>query len=162
MHLLLFLDPGDNFIDTEKINQIICAEIPDKTSDPDLFEIVTSCMLYGPYGDLNPRNPCMIEDGRGRMICSKRFPKEFQDETFLSEDDYPLYRRRRAPSGAQNNFFYSVRSSGRIDPDIVMENRWLVPYNPYLTKKYKAYINVEVCSSIQAIKYVNKYIISRK
>ncbi|CEG68157.1 hypothetical protein RMATCC62417_04471 [Rhizopus microsporus] len=129
MHHLLFLDPEDNFIDTEKINQIICAEIPDKTSDPDLFEIVTSCVLYGPCGDLNPRNPFMIGDGRGGMICSKRFPKEFQDETFLS-DGYPLYRRRRVPSGAQNNFFYSVRSSSRIDPDIIMENRWLAPYNP--------------------------------
>ncbi|CEG72552.1 hypothetical protein RMATCC62417_08095 [Rhizopus microsporus] len=39
-----------------------------------------------------------------------------------------------------------------------MDNRWVVPYNPYLTKKYKAHINVEVCSSIQAIKYVNKYV----
>lgn len=35
---------------------------------------------------------------------------------------------------------------------------WVVPYNPYLTRHFKAHINVEVCSSVQAIKYIHKYI----
>ena len=39
-----------------------------------------------------------------------------------------------------------------------MDNTWVVPYNPYLSGKYKAHINVEVCGSVQAIKYINKYI----
>jgi hypothetical protein len=34
----------------------------------------------------------------------------------------------------------------------------VVPYNPYLSVKYRAYINVKVCASIKAIKYINKYI----
>jgi hypothetical protein len=34
----------------------------------------------------------------------------------------------------------------------------VVPYNPYLTRRYKAHINVEVCSSIKVIKYVYKYV----
>ena len=33
-----------------------------------------------------------------------------------------------------------------------------MPYNPYLTKKYNAHINVEVCSSVKAIKYLFKYV----
>ena len=37
-------------------------------------------------------------------------------------------------------------------------NEWVVPYNPYLTWKYRAHINVEVCSTIRAVKYIHKYI----
>ncbi|CEG76678.1 hypothetical protein RMATCC62417_11539 [Rhizopus microsporus] len=122
MHLLLFLDPEGNFTDAEKVDQIICAEILDETSDPELFEIATSCMLHGPCGGLNPGSPCMIEDGRGGMICSKRFPKPFQDETAFPENGYPPYHRKRIVAEEQNNFLYSVRPSGRIGPDIIMNN----------------------------------------
>ena len=33
-----------------------------------------------------------------------------------------------------------------------------MPYNPYLTTKYDCHINVEICSSIAAIKYLFKYV----
>jgi hypothetical protein len=39
----------------------------------------------------------------------------------------------------------------------VFYNRWVVPYNPYLTMRYQCHINVEVCSSITAVKYLYKY-----
>jgi hypothetical protein len=38
-----------------------------------------------------------------------------------------------------------------------MDNRWVVPYNPYLCLKYNAHINVEICSSVQSVKYIYKY-----
>ena len=38
-----------------------------------------------------------------------------------------------------------------------MSNYWVVPYNLYLTRYFKAHINVEVCSSVQAIKYIHIY-----
>lgn len=34
----------------------------------------------------------------------------------------------------------------------------MVPYNPYLTRHFKAHINFKVCSSVQAIKYIHIYI----
>lgn len=38
-------------------------------------------------------------------------------------------------------------------------NRWVVPYNPYLSRRYEAHVNVEVCAIVKAIKYFhNKYI----
>lgn len=40
--------------------------------------------------------------------------------------------------------------------EVKMDNRWVVPYNPFLLRKYKALINVEVCSSMKAIKHVHK------
>ncbi len=40
----------------------------------------------------------------------------------------------------------------------VFDNRWVVLYNPYLTMRYKCHINVEVCNSIAAVKYLYKYV----
>ncbi len=40
----------------------------------------------------------------------------------------------------------------------VFDNRWVVPYNPYLTMRYQCHINVEVCSSITTMKYLYKYV----
>ena len=39
-----------------------------------------------------------------------------------------------------------------------MDNCWIILYCPYLTTKYHAYINVEICAFVKSIKYINKYI----
>jgi len=38
------------------------------------------------------------------------------------------------------------------------DNRWVIPYNPFLTKRYSCHINLEIFSSIQAVKYLYKYV----
>ncbi|GBP53109.1 hypothetical protein EVAR_97113_1 [Eumeta japonica] len=39
-----------------------------------------------------------------------------------------------------------------------VDNRWVVPYNPLLSRIFNAHINVEFCQSVKAIKYICKYI----
>ncbi|GBO17623.1 hypothetical protein AVEN_136571-1 [Araneus ventricosus] len=39
-----------------------------------------------------------------------------------------------------------------------IDNRWVVPYNPWLLKKFNAHINVEVCASVKSVKYLYKYV----
>ncbi|XP_071043086.1 uncharacterized protein [Parasteatoda tepidariorum] len=51
---------------------------------------------------------------------------------------------------------YELRLSNGVRVDI--DNRWVVPYSPLLCKTYKAYINVELCSSVKSIKYICKYV----
>jgi len=40
----------------------------------------------------------------------------------------------------------------------VIDNRGVVPYSPYLSLRYNAHRYVEVCGSVQAVKYIHKYI----
>jgi hypothetical protein len=38
-------------------------------------------MVHGPCDDINPASPCMVKGANGHLVCSKRFPKEFSEET---------------------------------------------------------------------------------
>ena len=38
-----------------------------------------------------------------------------------------------------------------------MDNRWVVPYSPYLLKKFDCHINVEFCQCIIVLKYLFMY-----
>lgn len=40
----------------------------------------------------------------------------------------------------------------------ILDNRWIVPYCPYLSARYDCHINVECAFSFALLKYVNKYI----
>lgn len=40
----------------------------------------------------------------------------------------------------------------------IVDNQNIVPYNKYLCMRYNAHINVEVCSTIKAVKYLFKYV----
>ena len=155
MHLLLFLHPDNRFLTPERIDEVVCAELPDPTLDAngELSAIITSCMIHGPCGSLAPASPCMQSNSGGGKTCSKRYPKDFQQETRVQEDGYPIYRRR------DDGRSISIPLRGASNSDsITLDNRWVVPYNPYLSWRYKVHRNVEVCASIQAIKYIHEYI----
>ena len=76
-HILLILDNDDKIRDVEFIDNIICAEIPDRNVDPDLYDVITSNMMHGPCGPTHPNSRCM----KGGPKCTKRYPQEFCDET---------------------------------------------------------------------------------
>ncbi len=106
-----------------------------------MYETVTSCMVHGPCGPDFLNAQCM-EQGK----CKKRYPCSFSIETRYDVHGYPEYRRH------QTCIF--------IDPKTqrVVDNWWIVPYNLHLATKYHARINVDICSSIFAIKYLYKYV----
>ncbi|XP_058189501.1 uncharacterized protein LOC131307104 [Rhododendron vialii] len=140
VHMLIILKKAYKFNTVEKINAFISAEIPDKRQYPHLYAMVIKHMLHGPCGEFNPQNPCMQKEK-----CKNHYPKSYSTETSFCPDGYPLYRRR--PDGQQ------VKIHGHM-----MDNRWVVPYNPYLLAMFDCHINVEVCSTIKAVKYLYKYI----
>jgi len=81
--------------------------------------------------------------------CQKYYPKPNYSETREGGNGFWEYRRRKI----QKSYYkYYNRQQVAID------NRWVVPYNPYLLAKYDAHINVEKVSRLAAVKYLYKYI----
>ena len=149
-HLLLWLI-AEHRITPDKIDNVICAEIPNPTVDPELHQIAMSNMVHGPCGSINPQSPCM-QDGH----CSKKYPKQYISESQLGADSYPLYKRSSPDDGGQVSTI-SMRVGGtRIDQQV--DNRWIVPYNKLLLRSMNCHCNVELCMSIKSIKYVLKYV----
>lgn len=140
-HILIWL--GEQ-IRSDRIDDIISAEIPCPVRDPKLHEIVLKCMRHGPCGLDKPSAPC----NDSRHVCTKNYPRPFINETQTAENGYPLYRRRSPDNGGQ-----SVKVG-----DFTVDNRWIVPHSPFLCRMFNAHINVEFCNSVQAIKYICKYI----
>ena len=141
-HILIHLEDGDKFKNSSDIDSIVSAEIPDPLLFPELHAIVTQCMMHGPCGHaFGIQDGVCMKDGE----CTKDFPKEFTDHTVFSENGFPQYRRR-------DDGRVFVKNGKPLD------NRWVVPYNAFLLLKYRCHINVEICVSIQSIKYLFKYV----
>ncbi len=88
-HILLILHSNHKPRGPNEYDRMVSAELPNKDAHPTLFEVVTSCMLHGPCGTINPHCPCMVDD-----VCSKGYPKAFTEHTIDTIGSYPTYRRR--------------------------------------------------------------------
>jgi hypothetical protein len=124
----------------ELIDSFISAEISDPVTDPLAYALVAEHMVHGPCGKLNPNSPCM-KDGK----WSKNYPKPFHDETSIDENGFAIYKH-------QDDGKFILKGNIKLD------NRWIVPYNPTLLKKYQAHINVEWCNKTIFVKYLFKYV----
>lgn len=140
-HILIWLT---NKIEADDIDKFISAEIPDPAEGPQLHEIVRTTMVHGPCGPNYDTKPC-YQTG---PTCSKGFPKRFVLQTQTGGDGYPLYKRRDPANGSRT----VTVGCHQVD------NNYIVPYCPLLSKIFKAHVNVEYCSSIKSIQYVCKYI----
>ena len=128
------------------MDAFVRAEIPDDTEgDGDLLECVKEHMLHTSCINNKTDAICIGADGK----CQKHFPKMFSETTVIGTEAYPTYKRRDNGSTIRlkkGNAFFEV------------DNRFVVPYNPWLLKRYRCHTNVEVCASVKSVKYIYKYI----
>jgi hypothetical protein len=139
MHLLIILDEEFKITTPDDVDCTVQAYWPDPNTEPELFNVIKSCMVHGPCSTINKELPCM-KDGK----CSKGYPKPFHPAITMTNEGYPVYKQpddRRA---------YEVNK-------VYLTNQWIVPYSPYLSSKYWCHINVECVVSFVATKYITKY-----
>ncbi|CAF1454121.1 unnamed protein product [Rotaria sp. Silwood1] len=147
-HILIWLKDK---IKPDEIDSVISAELPDRQQDPRLFQVIVKNMIHGPCGSINPGSSCM-KDGK----CTKRYPRQLIQDTQTGEDGYPLYRRRSPEDGG---FKARIKTKfGNSIQEIEIDNKWVVPYCPLLSRIFQAHINVEYCNSVKSIKYICKYV----
>jgi hypothetical protein len=140
VHIILWIDKENIVINADVIDSWISAEIPDPKDDPLGYVLVAEHMIHGPCGDKNEKCPCMK---KGR--CLKFYPKDFIEQTTFTDKGFTLYRRR------QNNIYIRKENHN-------FDNRWVVPHNMKLLKKYQAHINVEYVNKSKLLKYLCKYV----
>ncbi|XP_012698637.1 uncharacterized protein LOC101778811 [Setaria italica] len=140
-HFLLIMQRKYKITCPEQYDLLISAELPNKKKYPNLYRMVTKHMMHGPCGTLNPLCPCT----RGRTSCKNRYSRPFCDSTSQGKDSYTIYWQR---------------DDGRkeIIRGHILDNQWVVLYNPCLLHTFNCHINVEPCSSIKSVKYLFKYI----
>ncbi len=114
---------------------MVLAEISDLICHLEAYETITPCMVHAPCGP-NFLNAQCMEQGK----CKKRCLHSFSKEMHCDVDGYPEYRRY------QTRIFIDLKMQCMVD------NWWIVPYNLHLATKYHVHINVEICSSISAVK----------
>jgi hypothetical protein len=167
-HILLILASADQLRSAQDIDDCICAELP---PDPKNFkdgsmeqqqaqrlqDVIVKQQVHGPCGDENPWCPCMYDNsGQHLESCSKGYPMQFQTTTIWDESaKHPLYRRRSTQQGGRQISVPCKYSPGGTR---LLDNRWVVPYNPYLSARYFCHVNVEACISPYTAKYLYKYL----
>ncbi|XP_074296881.1 uncharacterized protein LOC141627538 [Silene latifolia] len=142
-HFLIILRGDDKIRNPESFDRYVSAEIPSR-ENPHLRGVVLRHMMHGPCGKEFPKCQCM-QLKKGKRVCKSEYPKKFSDFTTNGSDCYPLYRRRDTGKTVL------VRK-------VKMENRSVIPYNPYLLAMFDCHLNVEVCSTIKIVKYLYKYV----
>ncbi len=139
-HILLFFTEGYKPHTVEDVDRMISVELPNSETNKLAHETIARCMMHGPCGATFPNASCM-EKGK----CKKQYPRKFQSEMVTDVNGHPIYWRRDTG--------HTILVHG-----IELDNRWVVPHNVYLSTKYDAHINVEVCNNIRAVKYLFKYV----
>jgi len=156
LHLLVFLTTDNQFLTAVNLDGFISTELPstDDAISQELRGIIEKTIVHTHYVAHNGSVLCMQGlDPFSLQTCRKGYPRAFQEETIIDNDGYPTYPRR----DTGQSYMLSVRRSGE-DISALVDNRRVVPYSPYLSLRYKAHINVELCGSMKAVKYIHKYI----
>ena len=134
-------------------DDVVRTDIPDKTTHPELYELVTKHMIHGPCGpifsDMWKKSDTGVPPCWENGACKHHYPKKHTEETHTDEWGHIQYRRRGGGNTAP------ITRNG-VTANI--DNSFVVPYNPLLLKLWGGHVNFEIASQERCIKYLFKYV----
>ena len=137
---LIILQKAYKLASPELYDDIVSTELPKEESNPHSNAAIAKHMMHGPCGHLNKQNVSM-KDGR----CKIQYPKDFCPTARHGQNLFPIYRQ------GDNSNCIEIRGA-------TLDNRRIVPHNPYSLTKFDCHTNVEICSTIVAVKYLYTYV----
>ena len=136
--MLIILREEDKLRESNDIDNIIPAEIPDENEEPGLFEIVKSCMIHGPCGSLNPNCVCM------EMEYAKRiFQKNLE--------------RRHMKMLTVIQHMNEETMAELLELVVLSLTTDILYHIMQISLKNTSHINIEACASVKSVKYLFKY-----
>ena len=137
VHILIIV-ASKNDVNSNNADDAMKTVIPDPAVNKELYDLIIKNMIH--KNCLRNANAVCHDE---KNNCIKFFPKPLSEITDLNHrSSYSLYERH-------------VMSSIESTP---WNNTWVIPYNPWLLRKYKAHINVEICTFAKSVTYLYKYI----
>ena len=117
------------------INEVIYTKLPKPSQDPsrEIFNLVTSYIVYLLYRVLNPNTPYIRNKNSSKSdYYSKEFLKPQTKSTTIPNDDaaYSKYYKR------DNSIKYKVKNLLKLGTFLNIDNRQVVLYNPQLLYKF--------------------------
>ncbi|GJT16439.1 DNA helicase [Tanacetum coccineum] len=137
-HTLIWVYENSCVQNHEDIDNYICAELPSKEIDPEGHIVVAEFMIHGPCGPVYPTAVCM----KGVPNCTKYFPKDYCQHTYIDAAGFVHYRRRDTGST-------TTKQNVIVTSSLIIKQ---------LLKTFYAHINVENYGWTMLIKYLFKYI----
>ncbi|KAM0867487.1 hypothetical protein ACQ4PT_041967 [Festuca glaucescens] len=125
-HTLIWFKRNTKEPSSGLIDSFISAKLPDPEKDPLRYVLVDKFMVHGPCVDLNTNFPCM----KGG-VCSKRFPKAYNDEALVDVKGFLVYRRR-------DDGRFVLRNRGAVK----LTNKWVVLHNLVLRSERRIVLDV--------------------
>lgn len=176
-HMLVWVSKEHKPRTTQVLDKTVCARIPDPETQPNLYKLVSEKCVHNRC-DKVANSPCKYQSKvNGMWYCKSNFPFPFSELSAV-DNSMAFSRPKRPNDGRKTSVPDSLRSkvigggsgssgggSGggeerKEEKEILNErdNRWVIPYNIYLSCRYNSHCNVEPVASPLSIKYLFKYL----
>ena len=112
-------------------------------------------MVHKKCGTFNPSAPCMKTDPKTkRIFCKMHYPQPFRSSLALNEKSGRAEYRR-----PDNNDSATIKCKNGENKTVetTIDNRNIVPYNPYLIMKCDCHICIDIVTGRAVIAYLYKY-----
>jgi len=154
-HIVIKFD-GQSPEARHEVEKWIWTNLPDeRIAGGKLREKVIKYMVHQKCGQFNPNAPCMTTDKQSsHKYCSKHYPQPFRD-AFTTNSKTGRAEYRRMDNGDTATIRQKNGDNEFVETDI--DNRYIVPYNPYLLMKYDCHICVDLVTANAVIAYIYKY-----